>query len=141
VARVYRPTRATRAFNGFTLWLARRGWGTQVALTTTGRTTGLARTVPVTPLDIEGTGYLVSPYGQVAWVKNVRANPRVKLRHGRQTREVRLMELKPEQAARLLHEYWKSEKYARPYFDVGSSPTSGDFRAEASSHPVFRIIT
>lgn len=51
------------------------------------------------------------------------------------------MELKPEQAARLLHEYWKNEKYARPYFDVGSSPTSGDFVAEASSHPVFQIIT
>jgi hypothetical protein len=95
----------------------------------------------VTPLDIEGTGYLVSPYGQVAWVRNARANPLVKLRHGRQEREVRLMELKPEQAARLLHEYWKSEKFVRPYFDVGPNPTTVDFRAEAVSHPVFRIIT
>lgn len=84
MARVYKPTRVIRAFNAFTLWLARRGWATQVALTTTGRTSGLPRTVPVTPLDIEGTGYLVSPYGQVAWVKNARENPRVKLRHGRQ---------------------------------------------------------
>lgn len=141
MARIYKPTKIIRAFNRFSLWLARRGWGAQVALTTTGNKTGLVRTVPVSPLDIDGVGYLVSPYGEVGWVKNARANPQVRLRQGGQDREVRLIELKPDQAARLLAEYWETQKFARPYFDVRPNPSQDDFAAEAAAHPVFRIIT
>jgi hypothetical protein len=35
--------------------------------------------VPVTPIDIDGVKYLVSAYGETQWVKNVRANPDIKL--------------------------------------------------------------
>lgn len=122
------------------MWLARRGWGAQVVLTTSGRVSKDPRSVPVSPLDIDGIGYLVSPYGEVGWVKNVRADPRVMIRQGRQSRTVRLMELKPESAAKLLLEYWTREKITRSYFDVGPNPTVADFRAETIPHPVFRII-
>jgi len=141
VAREYEVTGARRVVNKFTMWLARRGWASQVVLTTTGRSSGEPRPVPVSPLDVDGTGYLVSPYGEVNWVKNARSNPEVHLRHGRQSRKVRLMELKPENTGDLLLRYWKREKITRPYFDVGSSPTAQDFKKEADRHPVFRIIT
>jgi deazaflavin-dependent oxidoreductase (nitroreductase family) len=111
-----------------------------VVLTTTGRQSGEPRAVPVSPLDIDGVGYLVSPYGEVGWVKNVRADPRVRLQHGQQDRTVRLMELTPENTARFLLRYWTREKITRPYFEVGTTPTVEDFKADAAAHPVFRIV-
>jgi deazaflavin-dependent oxidoreductase (nitroreductase family) len=35
--------------------------------------------IPVTPIEVDGVKYLVSAYGETQWVKNVRANPDVKL--------------------------------------------------------------
>jgi hypothetical protein len=35
--------------------------------------------IPVTPIEVDGVNYLVSAYGETEWVKNVRANPDVKL--------------------------------------------------------------
>jgi F420H(2)-dependent quinone reductase len=35
--------------------------------------------IPVTPIEIDGVKYLVSAYGETEWVKNVRANPTIKL--------------------------------------------------------------
>lgn len=141
MAREYEVTAATRMVNVFTSWIARRGWGKQVVLTTTGRNSGQPRSVPVSPLDINGQGYLVSPYGEVGWVKNVRANNKVHLRHGKGKRTVTLADVPPSRAGELLFAYWKQEKITRPYFDVSSNPSANDFVAEAEAHPVFKIIT
>jgi F420H(2)-dependent quinone reductase len=35
--------------------------------------------IPVTPIEVDGVKYLVSAYGETEWVKNVRANPTIKL--------------------------------------------------------------
>jgi len=35
--------------------------------------------IPVTPIDVDGVKYLVAAYGETQWVKNVRANPDIKL--------------------------------------------------------------
>jgi hypothetical protein len=35
--------------------------------------------IPVTPIEVDGVKYLVSAYGETEWVKNVRANPDIKL--------------------------------------------------------------
>ena len=35
--------------------------------------------IPVTPIEVDGTKYLVSAYGETSWVKNVRANPDITL--------------------------------------------------------------
>jgi hypothetical protein len=35
--------------------------------------------IPVTPIEVDGVKYLVSAYGETQWVKNVRANPDIKL--------------------------------------------------------------
>lgn len=53
-------------------------------LTVAGRRTKLPRKVPVTPLELDGTRYLVSPYGESEWVRNLRASGRAELsRKGR----------------------------------------------------------
>ena len=47
--------------------------GGVATLTVPGRRTGRARTVPVIPVEVEGIRYLVSPYGESQWVRNLRA--------------------------------------------------------------------
>ena len=65
--------------------MARLGVGPMARLTTTGRITGRAHTVPVVPIDHAGARWLVAPYGPVAWVHNALADPTVTLRRGRST--------------------------------------------------------
>lgn len=141
MARIHVVTKATRRVNKLTMWLARRGLGKQVVLTTTGRKTGEPHSVPVSPLDLRGVGYIVSPYGEVDWVKNVRANKKVQLRQGRHNRMVTLAEVPVARRGVLLAAYWKQERITRPYFDVPSSPEPADFAAGADNYPVFKIVT
>jgi deazaflavin-dependent oxidoreductase (nitroreductase family) len=47
--------------------------GGVATLTVPGRRTGRARTVPVIPVEVGGIRYLVSPYGESDWVRNLRA--------------------------------------------------------------------
>lgn len=48
-------------------------------LTVDKRTSKRPQKIPVTPVEVEGVKYLVSAYGETQWVKNVRANPDIKL--------------------------------------------------------------
>jgi hypothetical protein len=48
-------------------------------LTVIKRRSKLPQTIPMTPVDVDGVKYLVSVRGDTEWVKNVRANPHVKL--------------------------------------------------------------
>jgi hypothetical protein len=48
-------------------------------LTVTKRRSKLPQTIPMTPVDVDDVKYLVSVRGETDWVKNVRANPHVKL--------------------------------------------------------------
>lgn len=57
--------------------------GGVATLTVIGRRSGRPRTVPVIPVEVEGVRYLVSPYGESQWVRNLRAAGRAQLqRHG-----------------------------------------------------------
>jgi hypothetical protein len=48
-------------------------------LTVAKRTSKEPQKIPVTPIEVDGVKYLVSAYGETQWVKNVRANPDIKL--------------------------------------------------------------
>ena len=48
-------------------------------LTVTRRRSKQRQEVPVIPVDVGGTKYVVSTRGEAEWVKNVRADPNVKL--------------------------------------------------------------
>lgn len=108
-------------------------------MTTTGRKSGEPRDVPVSPLVHEGVEYIVSPYGQVGWVRNVRANPTVTLRHGSKQRQVRLEEVTDSAGPAIVAEYHSKESFARPYMDVPEHPTVEDFAARASTFPLFKV--
>jgi len=48
-------------------------------LTVTKRRSKLPQTIPMTPVDVDGVKYLVSVRGETDWVRNVRADPHVRL--------------------------------------------------------------
>jgi deazaflavin-dependent oxidoreductase (nitroreductase family) len=134
-----KPYEASRTVNGLTSWMAKRGWGRTELLTTKGRKSGQERQVPVSPIEVEGTEYLVAPYGEVAWVRNARAEPNVALRLGSTDRQVHLAEVSGDAAAEAVAAYYARETFPRPYMDVPENPSIADFAAKAGEFPVFRV--
>jgi deazaflavin-dependent oxidoreductase (nitroreductase family) len=143
VAKKYTLDGATKAFNAFLKSLIRLGVpaGNTVVLTVPGRKTGEPRSTPIT-LQVEGGHrYALAPYGEVAWVQNVRAaggRARLKGRGGEQT--VRLQEVKPAEAAPLLKKYMESFGRVQPYFEAKPGDPVERFAAEAEKHPVFEVV-
>lgn len=116
--------------------MAKLGLPGLAVLTTTGRRSGLDREVPVSPVRYRGTTYLVSPYGQVSWVHNVRADARAKLRRGAGEREVVLREVTvPE----VLRRYYRSQPVASRFMEIPGDGDLDDFAAVAHRFPVFRV--
>jgi deazaflavin-dependent oxidoreductase (nitroreductase family) len=109
-------------------------------LTVRGRKSGQPRTTPVAIVEQEGRRWVISPYGQVDWVRNLRAAGRATLRRGRQTEMVTATELSPEEAAPLLKESLAvAPSFLRAYFDVAPDASIEAFEREAPRHPVFLL--
>lgn len=123
--------RAAMFFNGL-------GVGPSQTLTTTGRKSGSPRSVPVTPILVDGVEYLVAPYGEVGWVHNARADPEVILRSGRKIRDCRLVDV-TDQAAAVVKAYWDKQRIPRPYMEVPGEAAVEDFASVAGRFPVFRV--
>ncbi len=94
---------------------------------------------PVT-LIVEGERrWLVSPYGERAWVKNLRAAGVCELRRGRRTERVRAREVTAEEAGPVLKRYAERVAITRPYFDAKHTDPVERFIEEADRHPVFEL--
>ena len=141
MARTYRLGPGRRAVNSVIAALIRAGVGgsANYLLTTIGRRTGQPRTTPVTVIEHAGGRWLVSPYGNVGWVYNVRAHPQITLQRGRQTDVVRAEEVPPEVAGPVLKQYLGRVRVTAPYFDARSGDPVAEFVKEARQHPVFRL--
>jgi deazaflavin-dependent oxidoreductase (nitroreductase family) len=130
-------TKYWRLGNAIVSVLARLGIGPIAILTVTGRKSGQRHNLPVVPIDHEHRRWLVAPYGPVAWVHNVRANPVVALRYGRQVEAFTAREVEAERAAPVLKRYLEVATRARAQFEVSADSPVDSFVAEASTHPVF----
>jgi deazaflavin-dependent oxidoreductase (nitroreductase family) len=142
MARTYRLGPARKAVNVLMKAMIGVGVGgsSYYLLTTTGRKTGRARTTPVILVENPGERWLVSPYGTVSWVRNIRARPELSLRRGRRTEHLRAEEAAPDVAGPVLRQYLRSAKVTAPFFDAQANDDVGRFVAEADRHPVFRLI-
>ncbi len=111
-----------------------------VALETTGHRTGRVSAVPLVIGEYREQRYLVSMLGERSpWVHNMRAaDGRAAIRHGRR-REVRLIEVAPEQRAPIIKAYLARAYGARPHIPVDPSAPLEAFEAIADRYPVFRI--
>ena len=122
------PVLTRRVANPMAMRLGMRGVAT---LTVTGRRTGEPHKVPVIPVEVGGSRYLVAPYGESEWVRNLRAAGNGQLRRKGQTEVFQAAEVPAGDRAPILARYRQvAGRTVRPYF--AKLP-------KAEDHPVFRI--
>jgi deazaflavin-dependent oxidoreductase (nitroreductase family) len=113
-----------------------------VLLTVRGRRTGRPRTTPVGLLVHNGHRYLFSAFGEVNWVRNLRAARGGIIARGRQRETLPAAELSSEEAGPILQSILKSPTFGRvirPYLPVAPDAPLADFIQEARRHPVFQL--
>src|SRR5713101_9190639 len=94
----YRLGLGRRAANALVSILLRLGLGPArtYLLTVAGRQSGAPRTTPVTLVEEGGRRWLVAPYGEVAWVRNLRAAGKASLARGARTEAIVVREINAE---------------------------------------------
>lgn len=138
-----RPPWFIKLGNAVTTVLLRRGVGmaTNVLLTVPGRKSGLPRTTPVTIIHHEGGRYVQSPFGEVDWVRNLRAAGQATLTRGRQVEAVMATELTAEEAAPILRDaLTMAPGMIQKYYDVTAESSLAEIAREAPRHPTFRLV-
>ncbi len=120
--------------------------GPNVLVTIRGRKTGEARTFPVAVLETDGRTLLFSSFGEVNWVRNLRAAGELKLRRGRRDRRMTAVELTPEEAAPLLEAAVLPAismpvfgSMLKSWYGVDRDSTTADYLAAARRHPGFEL--
>ena len=108
-------------------------------LTVAGRKSGKPMSTPVT-LVVEGEKqWIVAPYGERQWVKNLRAAGQGTLKRGRTTTPIRTREVTYEEAVPVMRAYVQRVGVTRSYWEVGPDGSDAEFLAIAPKHPVFAI--
>jgi F420H(2)-dependent quinone reductase len=104
-----------------------------------GHRSGRLISFPVVVVDYQGERYLVSMLGQrTNWVRNLRADGRAVLRHGRREDVTVVEDLSDERTA-ILRRYLELAAGARPFFPIDRRAPLSDFERIADDYPVFRI--
>jgi deazaflavin-dependent oxidoreductase (nitroreductase family) len=78
--------------------------GPNVLITVRGRKSGLPRTTPVSIAENSGRRGLISPFGEVNWVRNLRAAGRATITVGRRKEEVTAVELGSTEAVEFIRD-------------------------------------
>jgi deazaflavin-dependent oxidoreductase (nitroreductase family) len=73
--------------------------GPNALLTVRGRSSGLPRTAPVALVEVDGRRWVVGTFGDVNWVRNLRAAGEAEVRVGGRPQRVRAVELSVDDAA------------------------------------------
>jgi len=97
MTRTLHPPRGINLFNAIAKPLLAAGvpLGPNGLLTVRGRRSGLPRTTPLAVIDVAGRRWVWSPWGEVKWVRNLRAAGRATVQFRRRTEEVTATELNP----------------------------------------------
>ena len=122
------PAFTRRLANPLAMRLNARGGAT---LTVVGRRTGKPRKVPVIPVELGGSRYLVSPYGESEWVRNLRAAGKGELSRKGQAETFHAVEVPVDQRGPVLSRYRKVAGHV-----VGPCFTK---LPDARDHPVFEV--
>ena len=111
-------------------------------LTVRGRKSGQPRTTPIVVVELDRKRYLVAPFGEVDWVRNLRAAGEATLTRGRHTEAVRAKELPRDEASLVLQrsvEHGRVPSFLAKYFEVTAQSSPAEFNAAAARHPVFLL--
>jgi deazaflavin-dependent oxidoreductase (nitroreductase family) len=143
MAKTYRVTFAVRLSNRLVEFLLRAGvnMGPMVLLTVRGRKSGQPRTTPVAMVERDGQRWVVGTFGNVNWVRNLRAAGEAMLTRRRRSEAITVHELPPEEAAVVLKQVLPTApNFIKSYFDVTPDSPLEDFLQEASRHPIFQVL-
>ncbi len=127
-------------FNKLTQSLLRAGvkMGNMTLMTVRGRKSGEPRITTVWVSEHDGQRWVASPYGQVQWVRNLRAAGEATLTRGRRTERLAAVELGPQEAAPLLKlTLADSPSFLLSYYDAKRDSPLEDFERDAPNHPIF----
>jgi deazaflavin-dependent oxidoreductase (nitroreductase family) len=143
VAATYRNTPLRRIVNVLVAPAARLGLAGKRThiLTTVGHKSGQKYSTPVQLVFLDGQRWLVSPYGERAWVRNARAAGEVELTRAMRTRSAPIEEVDAQTAAPVLREYLRTTPVTKAFFEASKDSPLEDFAAEAPRHPVFRLAS
>ncbi len=139
-----------RASNPLTRRLLRIGlpMGPNVLMTVRGRTSGVPRSAPVAIPEIDGRRYVIGAYGDVQWVRNLRAAGEADIAVHGQTEHVRAFELDHAAAtdffARTLPGYVArlplvGRLFAGVFFRLAAADVLSDPERAAATRPVFEL--
>jgi deazaflavin-dependent oxidoreductase (nitroreductase family) len=137
----YRLGLRRRAVNRIVRALRRLGGGPAAnhLLVVPGRRSGALRSTPVTLVEDDGRRWLVAPYGEVAWVRNLGAAGRATLSRVGHVEAITVREVGADEAAPVLRMYVERVPITWPYFDARPESDLDAFLAEAPRHPVFTV--
>ena len=142
MAKTYRVPSFVRLANYLTTTLLRAGMkpGNMALLTVRGRKSGLPRTTPVALIEHDGQRWLIAAFGEVDWVRNLRAAGEASLKRGRRPQHILVKELSAEEAAPILKKSLaEAPGFLLKNFDATPESPLKDFEREALNHPVFLV--
>jgi deazaflavin-dependent oxidoreductase (nitroreductase family) len=128
--------------------------GSFALLTVRGRKSGKPIETPIAIFAHEGKSYLMTPYGIVNWVRNLRAaGGEATITRSRRTEKIRAVELLPQAAAPIFREAVRSgppgipdaviqvyrSLFVFPYLDVNVDSSLEEYEQEVLTHPVFLL--
>jgi deazaflavin-dependent oxidoreductase (nitroreductase family) len=156
MAKHYRVNAFVRINNAMTSSLVRLGVniGSFALLTVRGRKSGKPIETPIAIFVQEGKRYLITPYGAVNWVRNLRAaGGEATITRSRRTEKIHAIELEPVAAAPIFREAVRSgppgipaalirvyrSLFVLPYLNVTANSSLEEFEREVLTHPVFLL--
>jgi deazaflavin-dependent oxidoreductase (nitroreductase family) len=118
--------------------------GPNALLTVRGRKSGLARTTPVALVEVAGRRWIIGTFGEVNWVRNLRAAGEATLTVSRRRETVAAVELSTEEAANFFTEvlgpYVRRLRIGRWLLgSLGATDILDEPKVAAARHPVFEI--
>lgn len=121
-------------------------FGPNVLLTVHGRKSGLDRTFPVALMETGGRLYVQSPYGEVNWVRNLRASGDAVLTREHRRIPVAAVELEPEVGGRVIRDavapYLRrrlTAAFMHIFVPLRRDASIEEYVAHVRRHPVFEL--
>jgi deazaflavin-dependent oxidoreductase (nitroreductase family) len=123
-------------------------------LTVRGRKSGKPIETPIAIFVHDQKRYLITPYGTVNWVRNLRAaGGEATITRSRRTEKIHAIELPPEEAAPIFRKAVRSgppgipaaifrvyrSLFVLPYLNVNANSSLEEFEREVLTHPVFLL--
>jgi len=112
-------------------------------ITIRGRNSGLPRATPVAIIEVSGRRWVWAPWGEVHWVRNLRAAGRATIALRRRQEEVRATELDPTERVEFFRDVLgplaRSIPFGVTFIRIADGGDLNDPVAAAEGRPVFEL--